>query len=95
MFHADGGSKAAEEESAGFESAPRTAEHGKEVVVVGGEVEHRIADHHVGKGGREGRRSFQRFVPEVIGREAGGQRGGQLPHAFHGEGIAILREQIG
>jgi len=86
--HADGGGEAAEEEAAGFEDAPETADHGVEVCVVAGEVEDRVAEDDVECGVGEGE-GFDGFDAEVLGGEIGSERGGERAGLRNGFGVLV------
>jgi hypothetical protein len=63
-------------------------EHGRELSVVAGEVQHRDAENDVGALGREGHVLY-RFHPELRGRQRRGQRGGQSADALDGAGVGV------
>lgn len=92
-FDADGGGKAAEEEAIGLECAPGAQEHGAEVFVVAGEVEHGAAEDDVGEGGWEGE-TLQRFGAEVGGGQGGRELRGESADVIHGLRVGVRGEDF-
>src|SRR6202051_4401238 len=58
--------EAAEKKAAWFQDPPSAVQHGMEVIVAAGEMEHRAADHKVGKAVWKGH-CFDRFLAKVGG----------------------------
>ena len=91
VFHTDGGRQPGKEYAPGAEHAPRPVEHGFEVGVIPGKVEHRAADDRVGERVRE-RHGFDRFNPKIPGVERWGEPPGEATDRIDGPGIDIGAE---
>jgi hypothetical protein len=75
LLHADRRGQTGKEKSTGFENPPGSPYHRRKLFVVSREVEHRTAEHDVGKGIRK-RHALDGFHSEIAGRKAGRERRG-------------------
>jgi hypothetical protein len=91
--HADGGGKAAEEETVGLDDAPEVFEHSVEVSVVAGEVEDGAADDEVEGFVRVGDR-FDGFDAEVFRGQMRGESGGESASLGDSFGTVIGAEDL-
>jgi hypothetical protein len=82
------GGETAKEEASRFQNPPCTVQHGPEVIVAGGKVEHGATDHNIGDGVWEGH-CFDTFQSEIVRREFWRDRCGEATSCLESARIRI------